>query len=268
MGFDEASKDLDAQRRAVAEKRESERRLIQELDIARQVQARLFPQTQPSLRTLDYAGVCIQAREVGGDYYDLLRLGSNQVGLVVADIAGKGIAAALLMANLQASLRSQCAVALDEPGRVLRSANELFYENTSNSAYATLFFGEYDDELRRFRYANCGHLPALLLRNDKSLERLDSTGTVLGLFEDWDCSLQECRINPGDLLVLYTDGITESFNAAEEEFGEARLIEAMRRHRELSAPALLTAIIDEVTQFSPHEQHDDLTLIVAKGREG
>lgn len=172
------------------------------------------------------------------------------------------------MANLQASLRSQCAVALDQPQRVLRSANELFYQNTISSAYATLFFAEYDDKRRRLRYANCGHLSALLLRNDNSLERLDSTGTVLGLFENWDCSLQECRINSGDLLVLYTDGITESFSAAEEEFGEQRLIEAMQRHRELSATAVLSAIIDDVTQFSPHEQHDDLTLIVAKGREG
>ncbi len=268
VGFDEASRDLDAQRRAVAEKREAEHRLVQELDIARQVQARLFPQTQPSIRTLDYAGMCFQARQVGGDYYDFLRLGDNQCGLVVGDIAGKGIAAALLMANLQANLRSQCAIALDEPQRLLRSANELFYASTNDSAYATVFYAEYDDELRTLRYANCGHLPALLLRNDNSLERLDSTGTVLGLFEDWDCSLRQCRINPGDLLAIYTDGITESFNAAEEEFGEQRLIEAMRRHRELSSSALLAAIIEEVRHFSPHEQHDDLTLIVAKGREG
>ena len=267
VGFNEATSQLEAKRRAAVEKLESERRISQELDIARQVQARLFPQLQPPLKTLDYAGMCIQAREVGGDYYDFLRLGSNQVGLVIGDIAGKGIAAALLMANLQASLRSHCAVALDQPQRVLRSANGLFYENTNNSAYATLFFSEYDDELRRLRYVNCGHLSALLLRNDNSLEHLNSTGTVLGLFKEWDCSLQECRINSGDLLALYTDGITESLDAAEDEFGEQRLVDAMRRHRGLESSALLAAIVDEVRAFSPHEQHDDLTLIVAKGRD-
>src|SRR5206468_12741216 len=104
------------------------------------VQARLFPQTLPPLRTLDYAGICLQAREVGGDYYDFLNLGGERLGLVVGDISGKGIAAALLIANLQANLRSQCAIALDQPQRLLRSVNQLFYENTTDSAYATLFF--------------------------------------------------------------------------------------------------------------------------------
>ena len=267
VGFDDATRDLEAHRRAAADKRESERRIAQELEIARQVQSRLFPQALPPLKTLDYAGICIQAREVGGDYYDFLSLGRNQVGLVIGDIAGKGIAASLLMANLQASLRSQCAIALDQTQRLLRSANQLFFENTMASAYATLFFAEYDDELQRLRYANCGHLSALLLRNDKSLELLNSTGTVLGLFEEWDCALEERRIYPGDLLVLYTDGITESFNAAEEEFGEQRLVEVLRQHRELSPSDLLTAIVNEVKHFSPLEQHDDITLIVARGRE-
>lgn len=268
VGFDDATRDLVAQRRAAAQRRESERRTAQELEIARQVQARLFPQTLPPVKTLDYAGICIQAREVGGDYYDFLSLGRNQVGLVVGDISGKGIAAALLMANLQANLRSQCAIALDQTQRLLRSANQLFFQNTTASAYATLFFAEYDDELQRLRYVNCGHLAGLLLRNNNSLELLNSTATVLGLFEEWDCSIEESRIYPGDLLVLYTDGITESFNAATEEFGEQRLVEALRRNRDLPPSALLTAIVDEVRNFSPLEQHDDITLIVARGREG
>ena len=267
VGFDEATRALEAQRRAIAEKRESERRTAQELEIAKQVQARLFPQTLPPLRTLDYAGVCLQAREIGGDYYDFLKLGRDQVGLVVGDISGKGIAAALLMANLQANLRSQCAIALDQPQRLLRSVNQLFYENTTDSAYATLFFAEYDDRVQRLRYANCGHLSALLLRSDNSIERLDSTGTVLGLFEEWDCSIEESQIHPGDLLALYTDGITESFNVAGEEFGEERLVEALRCGRELSSTALIAAIVAEVKQFSALEQGDDITLIVAKCRE-
>ncbi len=245
---------------------ESERRAAQELEIAKQVQARLFPQTLPPLRTLEYAGTCIQARKVGGDYYDFLDLGGERLGFVIGDISGKGIAAALLMANLQANLRSQCATAFDQPQRMLRSVNRLFCENTPEGAFATLFFAEYDDNAGYLRYANCGHLAALLLRSDTTLERLDSTATVLGVFREWDCSIGECRLLPGDTLALYTDGITESYNAAEEEFGEQRLIASLQRNRQLSSQSLLEAIVSEVQEFSPHEQHDDITLIVAKCR--
>jgi len=266
VGFDQVSREIEAQRRAAAEKLEAERRAAQELEIAKRVQARLFPQTLPPLRTLEYAGICIQARQVGGDYYDFLNLGGGRLGLVVGDISGKGIAAALLMANLQANLRSQCAIALDQPQRFLRSVNQLFCENTTDSAYATLFFAEYDDQAQRLRYANCGHLCALILRSDNTLERLESTCTVLGLFEEWDCAIAERQLARGDTLLLYSDGITESFGDGEEEFGEERLIEALRRNRDLSPQALLESIVDDVQRFSPHEQHDDITLIVAKCR--
>jgi catechol 2,3-dioxygenase-like lactoylglutathione lyase family enzyme len=124
--FDQASRLVEEQRRQSEERLESERRRAQELEIARQVQARLFPQTTPALGTLEYAGACLQARHVGGDYYDFLELGEGRLGFVVGDIAGKGIAAALLMANLQASLRSQCAIAADQPERFLRSVNQQF----------------------------------------------------------------------------------------------------------------------------------------------
>jgi serine phosphatase RsbU (regulator of sigma subunit) len=264
VGLDEVSREVEAQRRAVAERLESERRSAQELEIAKQVQARLFPQTLPPLSTLDYGGICIQARQVGGDYYDFLDLGRDRLGLVIGDIAGKGIAAALLMANLQANLRSQCAIALDQPQRFLQSVNQLFYENSIESAYATLFFAEYDNHAGRLRYVNCGHLCALLLRRDNTLERLDSTGTVLGLFKEWECSVGERMLLSGDTLALYTDGITESFNDAGEEFGDQRLIEALRRYREQSSRDMVASIVDEVQRFSAHEQHDDITLIVAK----
>jgi serine phosphatase RsbU (regulator of sigma subunit) len=188
--------------------------------------------------------------------------------LVIGDIAGKGFAAALLMASLQASLRSQCAIALDEPERVLRSVNQMFYENTVESAYATLFFAEYCDTSQRLRYVNCGHLSALLLRRDDSVERLASTSTVLGIFEDWDCEVAQQRMTSGDILALYTDGITETFNDREEDFGEHRLIAALRRHRELPAQASIAAIVEEVQRFGTREQQDDITLIIAKCREG
>jgi len=216
------------------------------------------------MESLEYAGACIQARQVGGDYHDFLDLGRGRFGLVIADISGKGIAAALMMANLQANLRSLCAIALDEPERLLRSVNQLFYENTNESAYATLIFAEYNDETRRLRYANCGHLPVLLLRADGAVERLDSTSTVVGIFKDWDCSMRECQLFPGDTLVLYTDGITESFNNTEGEFGEQRLVHALRRYRELPPHVLVPSIVSDVQEFSHQEQQDDITLIVAK----
>lgn len=266
VGRDDFVREIEAQRRAAAEKLEAERRHAHELDIAKQVQARLFPQTLPQLNTLEYFGVCIPARTVGGDYYDFLNLGRERIALVIGDTCGKGIGAALLMANLQANLRGQSAIALDQPLRFLKSVNQLFYENTTESSYATLFFSQYDDQTRTLHYANCGHYPPLLLSKDNDLEQLDSTGTVLGLFSEWDCSMQERHLAPGDVLALYTDGITESFNDAGEEFGEERLAEALRRHSHLSVQGSASAILDEVRRFSSVEQHDDITLILAKCR--
>ncbi|HUL34219.1 MAG TPA: SpoIIE family protein phosphatase [Candidatus Eisenbacteria bacterium] len=264
VSFDEVTNAVEAQRREQQARLEAEQRAAQEIEIAKQVQSRLFPQTLPKLATLDYAGICHQARQVGGDYYDFLSLGDTRLGLVIGDISGKGIAAALLMANLQANFRSQCAVHRDDPHRLLRSVNQLFCENTPNGSFATLFFAEYDDASRRLRYANCGHLCGLVLRADTSVESLHSTATILGAFHDWDCEVGESLLLPGDTFVLYTDGVTESFNPDLEEFGEARLVAALRRHHSLPPCELITAIVHEVRAHSPHEQHDDITLIAAK----
>jgi serine phosphatase RsbU (regulator of sigma subunit) len=142
--------------------------------------------------------------------------------------------------------------------------NKLLYENTAEGDYATLFFAEYDDDTRKLRYSNCGHPPALLLRRDGSLERLGATCTVVGLFEKWDCAMEECELAPGDAFLLYTDGVTEALNGEGEEFGEDRLLEAARQHHELSPPELLAAIADRARAFSPQEQADDITVVVAK----
>jgi serine phosphatase RsbU (regulator of sigma subunit)/catechol 2,3-dioxygenase-like lactoylglutathione lyase family enzyme len=265
-GFDEVRRSLELRRQEHAERLEAERRVAQELEIAKQVQARLFPQNRPELKTVEYAGVCLQARQVGGDYFDFLNLGPQRLGLIIGDVSGKGIAAALLMAHLQASLR-QSALALDQPEVLLRWVNRVFYGNTSDNAFASLLFAEYDDATRRMRYANCGHLSGLLLRTDGKLERLESTSTLLGLFKEWNCSVREQELRPGDVLALYTDGITEASNEQGEEFGEWCLIESLRQHRELPCQALLTAIVDAVRQFSPQEQQDDITAIVAKFTE-
>jgi len=142
--------------------------------------------------------------------------------------------------------------------------NQLFYENSAGSDYATIFFAEYDDQTRQLRYSNCGHPPAFLLRRDDTLERLESTSTVIGLFERWDCATDERQLCPGDTLVLYTDGATESSNLEGEEFGEERLLKAVKQNRELNSPQLLAAVIGQLRQFSPYEQADDITLMVAK----
>lgn len=275
LTFDAMNREVDSQRRAHVDQREKEERAALELEMARQTQARLLPQSPPALKSLDCHGGCFQAREVGGDYYDFLDLGRERVGVVIGDVAGKGTAAALLMANLQAHLRNLSTtywyrpytpMALEQPGRLLQAVNRLMYENTSEGAYSTLFFAEFDDNTRRLRYANCGHPPALLLRSDNSLEQLESTSTVLGLFRGWDCGIGESQLVKGDTLALYTDGVTESMNDAGEQFGTRRLAEALRKYRDLPPPALLASVVDEVGRFSPREQKDDITLIVARCR--
>jgi serine phosphatase RsbU (regulator of sigma subunit)/predicted enzyme related to lactoylglutathione lyase len=267
-GFDDLTRAIEERRLALAERLEAERRAAQELDIAKQVQARLFPQRLPVVVSLDYAGVCVQARSVGGDYYDFLRLDDDRLALVIGDVAGKGIAASLLMANLQASLRSQCVGAAEYPQQLLSSVNRLLFENTAENAYVTLFFSDYDPRTGRLRYANCGHLPALIIRSGGAIDRLQPTCTVLGLFEDWQCTLAESHLGEGDLLALYTDGVTESPNAAGEEFGEQRLVDAILHHWHLPARQLAAAVVDQVVSFSAHEQFDDITLIIAKRKTG
>lgn len=265
-GFDELTRSVEAKRRALAQKYEAERRVAQEIEIARQVQARLFPQVHPEVNTLEYAGRCVQARQVGGDYFDFLDLGQQRLGLVVGDVSGKGIAAALLMANLQANLRSQCALVLTQPELFLRSVNRLFYGNTVESAYASLFFAEYDAESCRLRYANCGHLSGLILRSDNTLCQLDSTATLVGLFQDWECRFADFTLAPGDLLALYTDGVTEAVNDCGEDFGEENLIQRLRHYRDQPCHDAVEAITTEVCALSPGNQQDDITLILARCR--
>lgn len=267
---------LDTERRAAAEKQEAERLLARELEIARDVQGKLLPQRLPSLRTLQCAAVCIPARHVGGDYYDFLELRQGHTALVLADIAGKGISAALLMANLQANLRAQCAtlaglkeyfpLAPDDFRHLLVSVNRLFHENAGDNGYATLFFGDYDDANRRLSYVNCGHPAPLLLRGGEpfAVDPLESTSTVIGLFNEFECQVFEKQLVAGDTLIIYSDGVTDAMNAAGEEFGEHRLLEIAKAHRHLSITALLDKLLEGLKEFSRPEQADDITLVVAQ----
>jgi serine phosphatase RsbU (regulator of sigma subunit) len=177
--------------------------------------------------------------------------------------------------NLQANLRSQYTLALDDLPQLLRSVNHLFYQNTAENSYATLFFADYDDVTRRLRYANCGHLPPLLLRAGKAssdgyggartVNRLAPTCTVLGLFDSWEPYVEEVALYPGDLLVMYTDGVTEAENASGEDFGECRLIETLKSCAQFPVDVLLHEVVGAVQSFSPREQQDDITLVIARG---
>jgi len=251
----------------MAQRLESERRTDHELSLAGQVQRRLLPQAPPDLETLDCVGGCLQARAVGGDYYDFLDLGPGRVGLVLADISGKGFSAALLMASLQASLRSRSAQAGDALAEQLQEINQLLHDASQTHHYATLFVGVYDDTTRRLHYANCGHNPPMLLRaGGDEVVRLAPTGMVIGLMEPWSCETAEVEIGEGDTLVVFSDGATDALTDEGEDFGEERLLETVRTHLDKSVAELLGAVVDTVRRFSESEQEDDLTLLVARGR--
>ncbi len=230
-----------------------------DLDLARQVQSQLLPQRRPPMASLSYDGCCRQAGAVGGDYYDFLELAPGRLGLVLADISGKGISAALLMANLQAGLRSLAWQAhLDLP-LTLRMLNMQFLQSTPPERYATLFFADYDDRSRRLRYANCGHLPAMILRNGSCIE-LPSNCTVLGLFDDFHPAVGDVQLQPGDRLIIYSDGVTEAPTRDGADLGEPGLLEILRSCPDESPVRLA----DRIAGLSPTTQFDDMTLVLGK----
>jgi phosphoserine phosphatase RsbU/P len=251
---------------AVRKQVDSERRRRSELEIAANVQQKLFPRDTRPQRTLDYAGHCVAAREVGGDYYDFLEIGDTRMGIVIADVSGKGVPAALLMANLQACFRHLPPGALLRPAEALEGINRHFYESTAAERFATLFFGSYEDRTRRLHYINCAHLAPLLLRASGEVERLEPTALMLGAFPRWTCREASVDLAPGDTLVLYSDGVTEAGIDTEEEFGEQHLVEIVTGHRDLTAAALVRKIIDEVTAYSGANRTDDITVVAARAR--
>jgi serine phosphatase RsbU (regulator of sigma subunit) len=237
-----------------------------EMQVAREVQFRLLRSSAPCLETLECGACALPARGVGGDYFDFLRPGPGRLGLALGDISGKGVSAALMMASLQASLRSHYAAAGDDLPKLLQCVNRLHFECTAPQHYASLFLGNYDDVSQRLRYANCGHNPALLVHADSSVDRLVATSTVLGMFETWTCSTAEVALAPGDTLLLFTDGATEATNLAGEAFGEARLLASLLRHGHLSLPSLIQVMLREIRWFAGGRQGDDITLVIARCR--
>jgi len=235
-----------------------------ELEIARHVQQRLLPQNAHPLKTVAFGGRCLPAREIGGDYYDFLDLGPGRLGVLLADVSGKGVAAALLTANLQASFRSQLELGMKLPRALLASVNKLFYESTPAEYFATMFFAEYRDQTRELRYINCGHPAALLVRAGGKIEHLEATALPIGVFGAWKCDEKTVTLDPGDVLLAFSDGVLEAGVERGEEFGEARLITALNAARSGDLEPLLDAIVGEVLQFSPEVQSDDVTLIALR----
>jgi sigma-B regulation protein RsbU (phosphoserine phosphatase) len=241
-------------------------RAAHDLTVARRVQTELLPRTQPPLATLDYAGVCLQAGAVGGDVYDFIDLGPGTTAFVLADASGKGVPAALLMANLQGLLRSQAGRASLDLAGYLRDVNEQFYASTAPEHYATLFFGVFDDASRTLRYLNCGHNPPLVLRADGRREYLVPGAPAMGLLQNWSATPGALRLDPGDWLLLYSDGVTEAGRDRGTEFGEARLFEALRARRQLTPSELLPGLVSAVEAFAGAAHEDDLTLVAARAR--
>jgi sigma-B regulation protein RsbU (phosphoserine phosphatase) len=240
--------------------------LRREIQIAQEVQEQLFPHERPALQTLRYAGVCRAARGVGGDFYDFLPLTGNHLGVAIADIAGKGLPAALLMASLQALLRSHAPTYAGDLAALGRELNRHLQETTDGARYATLFFGVYDDTSRTLRYLNAGHVPPLVIRRgETSPRRLEASGTVLGLFAWQQYEEQSVRLEPGDRLFVFTDGVTEAEAPSGDMFGEERLLEWVGRLAAVPAEELPERLLAEVSAFvGSSQQQDDITVIAAE----
>ncbi len=235
-----------------------------ELEIAREVQERLFPQKVPKIAGVDCCGYCRPARGVGGDYYDFIELPDGRLGIAIGDVSGKGIAAALLMASLQASLRGQAMAEIHDLSELMRNVNKLVYDASQSNRYATFFYGEFDPATRHFAYVNAGHNAPIVLRGGEAL-RLEASGPVVGLLPGVGYTMDSCQLQPGDIFVGYTDGISEAMNERDEEWEEERFIAAARACARAGAKEMIEGIFRFADAFTGStKQYDDMTLLVMK----
>ena len=258
--------------RLIEESRERQR-LQAELEIAREVQTRLFPRELPRLKSLDVLGVCRPAQEVSGDFFDYVELSPTRLALAFGDVSGKGISAALVMASMHSIVRTQLSLLSRGNGELTLStaelvarANQQLYAATAADKFATLFFGCYDEQESALVYTNAGHLPPFLIRGG-DVRRLDVSGLVAGAFPHAQYESSKIELKAGDLFVAYTDGVTEPENAYEEEFGEQRLIEALLRHADRPIDEIIQAVMQEVMEWTGETtRQDDMTMLVARRR--
>ncbi|MDQ3088914.1 MAG: PP2C family protein-serine/threonine phosphatase, partial [Acidobacteriota bacterium] len=245
-------------------------RINRELEIAREVQERLFPQELPKIEGLDYFGACRSALDVGGDYYDFLELPENKFGIAIGDISGKGIGAALMMASLQASLRGQSLHFKSDLAGLMAQINALVYDASTSNRYATFFFALYEPQTRKLAYVNAGHNPPFLIRkkeNNFEVIRLEEGGAVVGMLPPMIVSYKqgEVQLQTGDLLVGFTDGISEAMNPQDEEWGEDAMLEKLKTVTENPAAEILPFIVACADEFANGaKQHDDMTMIIVR----
>ena len=241
-------------------------KLDKELSIARQIQMSFLPRREPRIAGFDLAGLNIPSRRVSGDYYDFIRIVEGQWGIVIGDVSGKGIPAALIMASFRASLlaeiRNNYAI-----GTIMSKVNQLLWESTDSDQFVTSFYGVLDERHQVLTYCNAGHNPVFLIRADGTSMKLETGGLVLGAFKDAIYEEGRVEIKPLDILLLYTDGVTEIYNEAEEEFGTRRLLELVKSHDRLTAKEMTVLVQDSILNFAAERTiQDDFTLIVLKAQ--
>jgi sigma-B regulation protein RsbU (phosphoserine phosphatase) len=246
-----------ARKEALLHQQEQER----EISEAKAIQEKLLPREIPQMPGYEIASAWQSARLVGGDYFDILPLDEESLGICIADVVGKGMPAALLMSNLQAAVRGLSSATF-APDLLCSRLNSLMYRNTASDRFITFFYAQLDGPGRRLAYVNAGHNAPFVMHSDGTHERLREGGTVLGVFDTQNYDLGLAQLRAGDRVLLFTDGITEARNAADEEFGEARLLELLNGHRASTADALQAKILEVVAEFSGHHWQDDATLLV------
>lgn len=233
----------------------------QEVAEARSIQQGLLPKTIPQQRGYEIVGAWQPALSIGGDYYDVLSFDDATLALCIADVAGKGLPAALLMSNLQAAVRGLAAPSLSPDGLCQR-LNSLVCHNTGSDRFITFFYAQLDGPSRLLRYSNAGHNPPIVFRRDGTHERLKAGGAVLGVFPKQAFAVGQAQLAPGDRVILFTDGVTEAYDEGGEEFGEERLLQLLHDHRAAAPAELQQKILAAAGNFSCGHWHDDATLLV------
>jgi serine phosphatase RsbU (regulator of sigma subunit) len=236
-------------------------RLRSDLKLAMAVQQHMLPRNTKQVTTIRYAGTSTAAWEIGGDYYDFLDLGPGSLGFLLADVSGKGVAAALLMANLQASIRCECALGFRDLSTMLQRVNAHFYGSTLPAQYATLFLGQYDERTRRLDYINCGQQPAIIIRGDRSIERLETTALPLGMVTGWTGEKKAVQLRRGDGLFVCSDGVIEAGLESGYEFGEAGLISVLAANLDQDVDLAVARIAHAARLYVPNGAVDDMTIV-------
>jgi len=238
-----------------------------ELLVAKEIQTRLLPKGAPQIEGFDIQGYTLPTKQVGGDYFDFIELEDKQLGVAIADVSGKGMPAALLMANFQATLRNQ-SLAKISPAEMVVNCNNSVCKSVEPGRFVTFFWGALNCREKSFTYVNAGHNPPFIFNKKGEISRLSDGGLILGILENSAYGQKKVKLNPGDLLLLFTDGITEAMNETQAQFEEERLIKVVEESRNLNSDQIIKKITQEVLVFQGLQpQFDDLTLVVIKVKE-